>query len=280
MISFKVQEHANKNRFFTWCNSTNGGWILGGLLAISSIPNSIVGGFLSGIVSIISALFLLPISRVYTHKTTGIILSPTIRWIVIFLSFIITSELKQTAKEEEQLRVETRIHEEELHQKKLALEKITAEFSKNKVEILKSLQQAISNKDISSAEKTIEQYKEINDSDFKKLVDQLNILKSTKKPDTTQKIVYTPTKLRSMISSGKYPKQGSVSITTKQVDFDTCVTTINQLLSAISPDYPVEKIVSTENFQTQKAWTNDSAMTFTCKGSESKLIVTTAPYIK
>ena len=89
---------------------------------------------------------------------------------------------------------------------------------------------------------------------------------------------YTKKELQNMTAAGRYPAQGTVSTESKQASFATCSTTIDSITSSLS-GYPTETIVNTTNMRMVKMWTNDGAVTVSCSGPDSKMVITKAPYI-
>jgi len=90
---------------------------------------------------------------------------------------------------------------------------------------------------------------------------------------------YTPRELQKMVGAGNYPAQGGTSTQTKDMRFPTCISTVNNVISSISGEYPTEIIANTAIMYLVKLWTNDSAMTLTCSKPDKKLVITSASYI-
>jgi hypothetical protein len=89
---------------------------------------------------------------------------------------------------------------------------------------------------------------------------------------------YTPEQLRSMVNSGNPPKQGQVKTASSPMSFYACVAKIEAMVDSVSGDYPTRTIVNTNILRTEKIWTNDSAMTFSCSALDNKSVITTAAY--
>lgn len=89
---------------------------------------------------------------------------------------------------------------------------------------------------------------------------------------------YTPAQLRQMVQSQNFPDQGDVQTTVAKRSYAACVIALEGIISAIQPNYPTATIVNTSLIRTEKAWTNDAAVTVTCSAPDEKLIITTAPY--
>ncbi len=89
---------------------------------------------------------------------------------------------------------------------------------------------------------------------------------------------YTPEQLRGMVNSKNYPAQGSVTTHTENIGFDMCIAKVESVTSAISENYPVETVVSTNILILKKIWINDAAMTLTCSKPDATLVITKAPY--
>ena len=90
---------------------------------------------------------------------------------------------------------------------------------------------------------------------------------------------YTPTQLRSMVQSGKYPKQGSPSTQSQRLDYSACIAKVTAVVSSVQPEYPTSTVLSTNIARIEKVWTNDAAMTLTCSAPDGTLVITTAPYL-
>jgi hypothetical protein len=89
---------------------------------------------------------------------------------------------------------------------------------------------------------------------------------------------YTPSQLRAMVKSGKYPPQGQVSSESKNMDYTSCVSLLERTVGAVTPEYPASTIVSTNLMRVEKVWTNDAAVTITCSAPDSKMTMTSARY--
>lgn len=89
---------------------------------------------------------------------------------------------------------------------------------------------------------------------------------------------YTPQQLHKMIAAGRYPKQGPVEKTVRQMDYAACIVTLETIVGAVKPEYPALTVVSTNLMRTEKVWTNDGAVTVTCSGASNELILTKADY--
>jgi hypothetical protein len=68
---------------------------------------------------------------------------------------------------------------------------------------------------------------------------------------------YTPAQLRSMVQSGNYPKQGSVATQTKEMDYTSCIVSLESVVSSVKPEYPTITVVNTNLMRVEKVWTND-----------------------
>lgn len=89
---------------------------------------------------------------------------------------------------------------------------------------------------------------------------------------------YTPAQLRSMVQSGKYPAQGPVFTESREIDYATCVLSLEEAINAVKPQYPSATVVSTNLMRSEKLWTNDAAVTITCSAPDRKMIMTSAKY--
>lgn len=90
---------------------------------------------------------------------------------------------------------------------------------------------------------------------------------------------YTPAQLRSMVQSGNYPEQSTLTTQTQSIDYVVCIAKLESVVASIRPNYPAKTVVSTNIMRIEKVWTNDSAMTFTCSAPDNKLVITSAPYL-
>lgn len=90
---------------------------------------------------------------------------------------------------------------------------------------------------------------------------------------------YTPAQLRSMVQSGKYPKQGKPSSQSERMDYSTCIAKVTAIVSSVQPEYPTSTILSTNIARIEKVWTNDAAMILSCSAPDGNLVITTAPYL-
>lgn len=90
---------------------------------------------------------------------------------------------------------------------------------------------------------------------------------------------YTPSELRSMIQSGKYPAQGTPSAQSQPMSYSDCVAKVTAVVSSVQPEYPTSTVVNTAIARIEKVWTNDAAMTLSCSAPDAKLVITTAPYL-
>lgn len=93
-------------------------------------------------------------------------------------------------------------------------------------------------------------------------------------------ISYTPDELKKMISSGKFPLQGTPNVEEKEMDFSNCVSTIETMISAVEPYYPTEVILDLPTARIQKFWTNNGSVMIACSALDAKYVITTAPYVK
>ncbi|MCF7355739.1 MULTISPECIES: hypothetical protein [Vibrio] len=90
---------------------------------------------------------------------------------------------------------------------------------------------------------------------------------------------YTPAQLKGMVQSGSYPKQGSVSSKTLNLDYVSCISKVDSIVDSIKANYPTQTVVSTNVLRIEKVWTNDAAMTLTCSAADKNLVITTAAYL-
>lgn len=89
---------------------------------------------------------------------------------------------------------------------------------------------------------------------------------------------YTPAQLKSMIQSGKYPAQGDVQTQTVSRSYSECIATMDEILGAVRPYYPVQTIASSRDIRVEKAWTNDGAVTVSCSAPDRKMVLTRSSY--
>jgi hypothetical protein len=90
---------------------------------------------------------------------------------------------------------------------------------------------------------------------------------------------YTPAQLQSMVESGKFPAQGTPSTRSESMDYAMCIARVESIVDSARPNYPTQKVLSTDSAHIEKVWKDDSTMTLTCSAPERKLITTTAPYL-
>ena len=69
------------------------------------------------------------------------------------------------------------------------------------------------------------------------LVDRSSVHSESSHIESAEK-TYTPAQLRSMVTSGSYPKQGNVTTKTERVDYVECISRIESAVAAIEPNYP------------------------------------------
>jgi hypothetical protein len=89
---------------------------------------------------------------------------------------------------------------------------------------------------------------------------------------------YTPSQLRAMVKSGKYPPQGQANSESKNMDYASCVSLVERTVRGVTPEYPASTIVSTNLMRVEKIWSNDAAVTITCSAPDSKMTMTSARY--
>ncbi len=91
--------------------------------------------------------------------------------------------------------------------------------------------------------------------------------------------IYTPEQLNSMVNSGNYPSQDLVKSQTKTASFAECRLSVESVLSAIRDNYPTKILIDTAVLYTEKAWTNNAAMTVSCSKLDNKMVITQANYL-
>lgn len=100
-----------------------------------------------------------------------------------------------------------------------------------------------------------------------------------KENDSPSAKTYSPSQLKQMINSGKYPPQETATTRTSQADFASCVANMTQVVAAVGNDYPNEIIVDTAVLKTHKVWANDAAITVSCSAPDQKMLITSAKYL-
>jgi hypothetical protein len=90
---------------------------------------------------------------------------------------------------------------------------------------------------------------------------------------------YTPAQLHSMVESGKFPAQGTPSTQSESMDYAACIARVESIVNSVRPNYPTQKVLSTDIVRIEKIWKNDSTMTLTCSAPDKKLVTTTSPYL-
>ena len=98
-------------------------------------------------------------------------------------------------------------------------------------------------------------------------------------PISQTKKTYTPAQLRRMVQSGNYPKQGTPSVETHNMNFVECIVRLEAIIDTIKPHYPTATVVNTRFMHVAKAWTNDGAVMVTCNAANNELVISTAPYL-
>lgn len=91
--------------------------------------------------------------------------------------------------------------------------------------------------------------------------------------------VYTRKEINNLVSSEKYPKQGSVKTITKNSSFSDCKVAIINVTEQFQGLYPEKILMNTNIVYTAKVWTNDAALTVSCLKVNRKMVITQAKYI-